>query len=246
VVLRLASCDRSAESRGVSLVNKDGMPELARRIFDDLRKHYNTFYDDGGSIGSALPPPGRGRYAVRHHHRRPVDAKTNGDGARPGHLETGSSWRPTNCRRYLAQKLRGSALRRLPVPGRSPRSRRCHPSSATELYRRTEPVQANRSSMTKRRSCSSRESCCSARSSAASWPPPGAAVSRDDPPAISRCWSSAGRERRSGSVSSCGAVIPVLAYGSHVQVELLRAAREAGRRRCRIPSGKRLRDLLNT
>src|SRR5256885_13764593 len=30
------------------LVNKDGMPELARRIFDDLRKHYNTFYDDGG------------------------------------------------------------------------------------------------------------------------------------------------------------------------------------------------------
>src|SRR5437773_699225 len=33
------------------LVNKDGMPELARRIFDDLRKHYNTFYDDGGSIG---------------------------------------------------------------------------------------------------------------------------------------------------------------------------------------------------
>src|SRR2546430_10302673 len=34
-----------------SLVNKDGMPELARRIFDDLRKHHNTFYDDGGSIG---------------------------------------------------------------------------------------------------------------------------------------------------------------------------------------------------
>jgi glycyl-tRNA synthetase len=33
------------------LVNKDGMPELARRIFDDLRKRYNTFYDDGGSIG---------------------------------------------------------------------------------------------------------------------------------------------------------------------------------------------------
>jgi len=32
-------------------VNKDGMPELARRVFDDLRKHYNVFYDDGGSIG---------------------------------------------------------------------------------------------------------------------------------------------------------------------------------------------------
>ena len=33
------------------LVNKDGMPELARRIFDDLHKSYNAFYDDGGSIG---------------------------------------------------------------------------------------------------------------------------------------------------------------------------------------------------
>ncbi len=33
------------------LVNKDGMPELARRIFDDLRGHFNAFYDDSGSIG---------------------------------------------------------------------------------------------------------------------------------------------------------------------------------------------------
>ncbi|HUL50781.1 MAG TPA: glycine--tRNA ligase [Gemmatimonadales bacterium] len=33
------------------LVNKDGMPELARRIFDDLRGQYNVFYDDSGSIG---------------------------------------------------------------------------------------------------------------------------------------------------------------------------------------------------
>jgi len=33
------------------LVNKDGMPELARRIFDDLRRHFNVFYDDSGSIG---------------------------------------------------------------------------------------------------------------------------------------------------------------------------------------------------
>ncbi len=33
------------------LVNKDGMPELARRIFDDLRGRFNAFYDDSGSIG---------------------------------------------------------------------------------------------------------------------------------------------------------------------------------------------------
>ena len=33
------------------LVNKDGMPELAHKIHDDLRRHFNVFYDDGGSIG---------------------------------------------------------------------------------------------------------------------------------------------------------------------------------------------------
>ena len=27
------------------------MPELARRIFDDLRGRFNVFYDDSGSIG---------------------------------------------------------------------------------------------------------------------------------------------------------------------------------------------------
>jgi glycyl-tRNA synthetase len=33
------------------LVKKDGMPELSRRIFDDLRSRFPAFYDDGGSIG---------------------------------------------------------------------------------------------------------------------------------------------------------------------------------------------------
>ena len=33
------------------LVKKDGMPELARSIHDDLRKRFPVFYDDGGSIG---------------------------------------------------------------------------------------------------------------------------------------------------------------------------------------------------
>ncbi len=33
------------------LVKKDGMPELARRLYDDLRGRFNVFYDDGGSIG---------------------------------------------------------------------------------------------------------------------------------------------------------------------------------------------------
>ncbi len=33
------------------LVKKDGMPELARSLYDDLRGRFNAFYDDGGSIG---------------------------------------------------------------------------------------------------------------------------------------------------------------------------------------------------
>jgi len=33
------------------LVNRDGMPEIARKIFEDLKADFATFYDDGGSIG---------------------------------------------------------------------------------------------------------------------------------------------------------------------------------------------------
>ncbi len=33
------------------LVKRDGMPEIARKIIDDLRAHYDVFYDEGGSIG---------------------------------------------------------------------------------------------------------------------------------------------------------------------------------------------------
>ena len=33
------------------LVNKDGMPEVARNIESDLRKHLKVFYDDKGAVG---------------------------------------------------------------------------------------------------------------------------------------------------------------------------------------------------
>src|SRR6266702_4106153 len=44
-------CDAYREAAVFPLVNKDGMPEVARRIYDDLRSRLNVFYDDGGSIG---------------------------------------------------------------------------------------------------------------------------------------------------------------------------------------------------
>jgi glycyl-tRNA synthetase len=51
VVLQLAPSLAPLKAAVFPLVNKDGMPELARRIFDGLRANYNVFYDDGGSIG---------------------------------------------------------------------------------------------------------------------------------------------------------------------------------------------------
>src|SRR5207237_5516820 len=51
VVLKLKPSLAPLKAAVFPLVNKDGMPELARRIYDDLRRHFNVFYDDGGSIG---------------------------------------------------------------------------------------------------------------------------------------------------------------------------------------------------
>jgi glycyl-tRNA synthetase len=33
------------------LVKRDGMPEIARQIYDDLRKDFKVFYDESGSVG---------------------------------------------------------------------------------------------------------------------------------------------------------------------------------------------------
>jgi len=51
VVLKLKPELAPIKAAVFPLVNKDGMPDVARRIYDDLRKRFNVFYDDGGSIG---------------------------------------------------------------------------------------------------------------------------------------------------------------------------------------------------
>ncbi|HXJ30504.1 MAG TPA: glycine--tRNA ligase [Gemmatimonadales bacterium] len=51
VVMRFHPALAPLKAAVFPLVNKDGMPELARRIYDGLRRHFNVFYDDGGSIG---------------------------------------------------------------------------------------------------------------------------------------------------------------------------------------------------
>jgi glycyl-tRNA synthetase len=51
VLLRLHPAIAPIKAGVFPLVNKDGMPELARRIHDDLRRRMPVFYDDKGAIG---------------------------------------------------------------------------------------------------------------------------------------------------------------------------------------------------
>ncbi len=51
VVMRFLPALAPLKAAVFPLVNKDGMPELARRLYDELRRRFNVFYDDGGSIG---------------------------------------------------------------------------------------------------------------------------------------------------------------------------------------------------
>ncbi|MBI4419566.1 MAG: glycine--tRNA ligase, partial [Gemmatimonadetes bacterium] len=51
VVLRLPPSIAPIKAGVFPLVNKDGMPEVATRIYDDLRKRLPVFFDDKGAIG---------------------------------------------------------------------------------------------------------------------------------------------------------------------------------------------------
>jgi glycyl-tRNA synthetase len=51
VVLALSPALAPIKAGVFPLVKKDGMPEFAHRVYDDLRRRFPVFYDDGGSIG---------------------------------------------------------------------------------------------------------------------------------------------------------------------------------------------------
>jgi glycyl-tRNA synthetase len=51
VVLRLSPAVAPIKVAIFPLVKKDGMPDIAKKITDDLRGEYRIFYDDSGSIG---------------------------------------------------------------------------------------------------------------------------------------------------------------------------------------------------
>jgi len=51
VVLRLSPRIAPIKAGIFPLVKKDGMPEIARKIYDDLKKYFNVFFDISGAIG---------------------------------------------------------------------------------------------------------------------------------------------------------------------------------------------------
>jgi glycyl-tRNA synthetase len=51
VVLRLAPHIAPMHAAIFPLVNRDGMPEFARKVAHSLRGHLNVFYDDSGAVG---------------------------------------------------------------------------------------------------------------------------------------------------------------------------------------------------
>ncbi|MDQ6828998.1 MAG: glycine--tRNA ligase [Gemmatimonadota bacterium] len=58
------------------LVKKDGMPEIAHRITDDLRKYFPVFYDEGGAIGR--------RYRRQDENGTPCCITVDGDTTKDG------------------------------------------------------------------------------------------------------------------------------------------------------------------
>jgi glycyl-tRNA synthetase len=51
VVLRFSPKIAPIKAAIFPLVKKDGMPEVADKIYHELKKHFKVFYDDGGAVG---------------------------------------------------------------------------------------------------------------------------------------------------------------------------------------------------
>ncbi len=51
VVLKLHPRLAPIKAAVFPLVKKDGMPEIAKEIYRDLKRHYNVFYDEKGAVG---------------------------------------------------------------------------------------------------------------------------------------------------------------------------------------------------
>ena len=80
---------RRSRSAVLPLVNKDGQPEKARAIYEELRDADDRRVRHRRLDRQALPAPGRDRHAVRGDGRPPDDGGRHGHPARPRHARAG-------------------------------------------------------------------------------------------------------------------------------------------------------------
>ena len=95
-VLRLHPSMAPIKVAVLPLLRKDGHPEKAREIYEELRKRMTRRVRRGRQHRQALPAPGRDRHAVRGHGRPPDARGRHGHAARPRHA------RPRNACRSRA------------------------------------------------------------------------------------------------------------------------------------------------
>ena len=110
------------------LLRKEGQPETAHEIHDDLKRVLHRRVRRGRLDRPALPPPGRDRHAVGGH-RRPSDrGGRDRDAARPRLARAGAPTRPSGSARCSPSASRAAGPRRSSrsrphppgPPGRSP------------------------------------------------------------------------------------------------------------------------------
>ena len=70
------------------LVKKDGMPEVAQKIYRDLKTQFNVFYDEKGAVGRRYRRQDEIGTPYLHHGRRPDADRRHRHDPRPRHAQT--------------------------------------------------------------------------------------------------------------------------------------------------------------
>ena len=88
-VLRLHPAMAAVKVAVLPLLRKDGHPERAREIYEELRTARERRVRRGRAHRQALPAPGRDRHPARRHDRPPDARGRHGDAARSRHARPG-------------------------------------------------------------------------------------------------------------------------------------------------------------
>ena len=88
VVLKLHPRLAPIKAAVFPLVKKDGMPEVAQKIYRELKPHFNVFYDEKGAVGRRYRRQDEAGTPYLHHRRRPNAAGPDRDHPRSRHAGT--------------------------------------------------------------------------------------------------------------------------------------------------------------